>query len=410
MRSISRLHALGAVLAGAALVAGMVTTPEASAATAAWVDGWAAAPHSSTAETTVPTFTNRTLRMVVRLHAGGTSVRIRLANSFGDRAVTFGRVSVGRRGTGAALVTGTLRATAFAGQTSVTVAAGAEVTSDPVGLTVSAGQDIVISMYLPRATGPATWHRSALQTSYVSTSGDHARDTGAGAYGTTTGHWFFVDAVSVLSTTAPGTIVAIGDSITDGSGSTGNANRRWPDILATRLAAQPGPAGTNAESVVNEGIAGNKVLTDTPRNGVSLLHRVTRDLLQRRGLRHVLLLEGVNDLRSSSPPATADQVIAAYRRVIDRLHARGVKVYGATLTPIKGSGGYSAAMERERQAINAFIRTGGAFDGFVDFDRATQDPADPLRFRPDLDSGDHLHPNDAGYRAMGESIDLSLFR
>jgi lysophospholipase L1-like esterase len=414
MRSISRLRALGATLAATALattalVPLMVAAPQASAATATWVDGWAAAPHSSAAETTVPTFTNRTLRMVVRLHASGTSVRIRLANSFGDRAVTFGRVTVGRRVADAAVASGTLRAVPFAGQTSVTVAAGAEVSSDPVGLTVTTGQDLLVSIYVPRATGPATWHRSALQTSYLSTSGDHARDTGTGAYGATTNHWFFLDAVNVLSTTAPGTVVAIGDSITDGSHSTSNANRRWPDILATRLAAQPGPAGTSAESVVNEGIAGNKVLTDTTRNGVSLLHRVTRDLLQRRGLRHVILLEGVNDLRSSSPPATAAQIIAGYQQVIDRLHARQVKVYGATLTPIEGSGGYSAAMERERQALNTWIRTSGAFDGVVDFDKATRDPADPLRFRPAFDSGDHLHPNDAGYRAMGESIDLRLF-
>ena len=408
MRLIRSPRTLGAVLlAIAGLVAGAAAVPVASAATGTWVDGWAAAPHSSAAETTVPTFTNRTVRLVVHLHASGTSVRVRLANSFGDRAVTFGRVSVGLRGTGAALAPGTLRAVAFAGQPSATVAAGAEVSSDPVALTVASGQDLVVSVYVPNPTGPATWHRSALQTSYLSTSGDHARDTGAGAYATTTGHWFFLDAVNVLSTTAPGTVVALGDSITDGSGSTSNANRRWPDVLAARLAARPGTSGV--ESVVDEGIAGNKVLTDTPRNGVSALHRLTRDVLQRRGLRQVILLEGVNDLRSSTPPATADQIIAGYRQIVDRLHARQVKVYGATLTPIEGSGGYSAAMERERQALNTWIRTGGVFDAVVDFDVATQDPADPLRFRPAYDSGDHLHPNDAGYRAMGEAIDLNLF-
>jgi lysophospholipase L1-like esterase len=286
------------------------------------------------------------------------------------------------------------------------VAAGAEVSSDPVALTVAAGQDLVVSVYLPRTTGPATWHRSALQTSYLSTTGDHARDLGASAYGTTTPHWFFLDAVNVLSTTAPGTVVALGDSITDGSHSTPNANRRWPDVLAGRLAAA---SGTRAPSVVDEGIAGNKVLTDTPRNGVSALHRLTRDVLQRRGLRQVILLEGVNDLRSSTPPATADQIIAGYRQIIDRLHAQQVKVYGATLTPIEGSGGYSAVMEQQRQALNRWIRTSGAFDAVIDFDTATQDPADPLRFLPAYDSGDHLHPNDAGYRAMGNAIDLNLF-
>ena len=211
--------------------------------------------------------------------------------------------------------------------------------------------------------------------------------------------------MNVSSTTSPGTIVALGDSITDGSGSAGNANHRWPDFLAARLAARPGPD----ESVVNEGIAGNKVLTDSARNGQSALHRLTRDVLVRRSLRHVILLEGVNDLRDSAAPATAEQIIGGYRQIIDRVHARNARIYGATLTPIEGSGRYSAAMERERQAVNTWIRTSGAFDGVIDFDKATQDPADHLRFLPAYDSGDHLHPNDAGYQAMGAAINLALF-
>jgi lysophospholipase L1-like esterase len=388
--------------AGTAVVAPLGT---AGAATT-WVDTWAAAPHSSAAETTVPTFTNRTVRMVVHPHAGGTSVRIRLANSFGDRAVTFGRATVGVRGSGAAVKSGTVRTVAFAGQRSVTVAAGKEVSSDPVGLTVTAGQDLVVSVFLPTATGPATWHRSALQTSYLSTAGDHAAETGGSAYPTTTGHWFFLDAVSVSGGGAPGTIVALGDSITDGSHSTSNTNHRWPDLLSNRLAARQ---GGSAEPVVDEGIAGNKVLTDSDRNGPSALHRLTRDVLVRRGLRHVILLEGINDLRSSNPPATADGIIAGYRQIIDRVHAKGARVYGATLTPVEGSGGYSAAMEAERQKINTFIRTSGAFDGVIDFDKATRDPAHPLRFLATFDSGDHLHPNDAGYQAMAGAVDLSLF-
>ena len=387
--------------AGAAVVIPLV--PARAATT--WVDTWAAAPHSSAAETSVPTFTNRTVRMVVHPHAGGTSVRIRLANTFGDRAVTFGRATVGVRGSGAA-VSGTVRALAFAGQRSVTVAAGAEVSSDPVGFTVTAGRDLVVSVFLPTATGPATWHRSALQTSYLSAAGDHSADTGATGYPTTTGHWFFLDAVSVAGGGAPGTVVALGDSITDGSHSASNANHRWPDLLSNRLAARQGAA---AEPVVDEGIAGNKVLTDSDRNGPSALHRLTRDVLVRRGLRHVILLEGVNDLRSSNPPATAEAIIAGYRQIIQRVHDKGARIYGATLTPIEGSGGYSAAMEAERQKLNTFIRTSGAFDGVVDFDRATRDPADPLRFLPAFDSGDHLHPNDAGYQAMAGAVDLSLF-
>jgi lysophospholipase L1-like esterase len=390
---------LVAVAVGATLLA---TAGVASAATApAWVDAWGAAPQSSAAETTVPTFANQTLRLIVHLHAGGNSVRVRLANTFGDRAVTFGRVSVGVRTGGAGV--GSIRAVTFAGRSSVTVAKGAEVSSDPATLKVAAGQDLAVSVYLPTGTGPATWHRSALQTSYVSTAGDHTRDTAASAYSTTASHWFFLDAVSV-STTAPGAIVALGDSITDGSGSPGNANHRWPDFLYTRL------TGGSAESVVDEGIAGNKVLTDDPRSGVSALHRLTRDVLVRRGVRHVILLEGINDLRDPVKQATADEIIAGYRQIIDRVHAKHVKIFGATLTPVEGSARYTAVMERERQKINSWIRTSGAFDGVIDFDKATQDPADPLRFLPGYDSGDHLHPGDKGYQAMAAAIDLNLFR
>ncbi len=389
--------------AAALVAAGLLAPGPTASAASTWVDAWAAAPHSSAAETTVPSFTNQTIRMIVRSRAGGGSVRIRLSNTFGDRAVRFGRASVGVRVSGAAITS--VRFVTFGGQPAATVNAGAEISSDPVALTVKTGQDLAVSIYLPTATGPATWHRSALQTSYLSRSGDHSGETGATAYTTTTSHWFFLDAVSASSTVAPGTIVALGDSITDGSGSTSNTNRRWPDRLAVRLAAAPGAD----ESVVNEGIAGNKVLTDSARNGPSALHRLTRDVLVRRGLRHVVLLEGINDLRDATTPATASQIIAGYQQIIDRVHARGAKIYGATLTPVEGSARYSAALERQRQAVNQWIRASGAFDGVIDFDRATRDPADPLRFLPTFDSGDHLHPNDAGYQAMAAAINLSLF-
>jgi lysophospholipase L1-like esterase len=369
-----------------------------------WVDAWGAAPHSSAAEAAPPSFANQTLRLITRLHAGGSRVRVRLSNTFGDKPVTFGKVTVGRRSSGAAVTSVT--SVTFAGKASITAVAGTEVTSDPVGLSVKAGQDLAVSIFLPTATGTVTWHRSALQTSYISKSGNHAGETAATSYPTGTGHWFFLDAVSVANPTAPGTIVALGDSITDGAGSASNANHRWPDLLYGRLAALP---DGNVASVVDEGISGNRVLTDDPRNGVSALHRLTRDVLVRRGLRHVVLLEGINDLRSSTPPATAEQIIAGYRQIIDRVHAKNAKILGATLTPVEGSGGYSDAMEQERQKINAFIRTPGNFDGVIDFDKATRDPAHPLRFLVAYDSGDHLHPNDQGYRAMAAAVDLRLF-
>jgi len=388
------------VLCGVLIAA--CTGAPASAATPGWVDGWAASPHSSAAETSVPTFADRTLRMIVRMHAGGTSVRIRLSNTFGDRPVRFGRAAVALRTVGPA--TTKALAVKFGGRPDATVAAGAEISSDPVGLTVNAGQDLAVDLYVPAPTGPATWHRSALQTSYVSTAGDHVGGE-ASAFATGTGHWFFLDAVSVKTASAPGTIVALGDSITDGSGSPSNANQRWPDVLHDRLAAR----GGGFESVVDEGIAGNRVLSDDPRNGVSALNRLTRDVLVRRGLKHVILLEGVNDLRTVGHTFPAEDIMAGYEKIIDRVHAKKAKIYGATLTPIEGSGRYTPAMEAERQKLNTWIRTSRKFDGVIDFDLATRDPADPLRFRVEYDSGDHLHPNQAGYRAMGEAVDLSLF-
>jgi len=307
------------------------------------------------------------------------------------------------RTTGAAVKS--LHTATFGGQSSATVTMGAEVSSDLLHLPVVAGEDLAVSLYLKNPTGPATYHRAAQQTSYVA-SGDHATETSGASFGTTTGHWFFLDAVSVAGGVAPGTIAALGDSITDGSGSGGNTNHRWPDLLANRLLAR---TGMPAKSVVDEGIAGNRVLTDDPANGVSALHRLTRDVLVRRGLTDVILLEGVNDLRSATPPATADQIIAGYQQIINRVHAKGARIFGATLTPVEGSARYTATMEAQRQQINQWIRTPGHFDGVIDFAAAVQDHTDPLRFNPSFDSGDHLHPNSAGYQAMADAIDLNLF-
>ncbi len=391
---------LAGVLGGAAVSAHAATTLP------SWVDSWAASPQSSVlASSTPPTYTNQTLRLIVRMHSGGTSVRVRLANTFGDRDMAFGHVTVALRTTGAGVTSA--HTAKFAGLTSVTVLKGAEVSSDPVTLTVAAGQDLAVSVYLPTYTGPVTYHRSAHQTSYVSGSGDHASETGTGSFGTTISTWPFLDAVSVRGGTAPGTIVALGDSITDGSGSTTNTNRRWPDKLSYRLRAR---TSVPAKSVVDEGIGGNHVLTDsTSTGGPSALHRLTRDVLVRRGLTDVILLEGVNDLRSSDPPATADQIIAGYQQIIDRVHGTGARIFGGTLTPFKGSARYTDAMEQERQKLNAWIKAPGHFDGYIDFAKATGDPADPLRFLPTYDSGDHLHPNDAGYQAMANAVNLSLF-
>jgi lysophospholipase L1-like esterase len=385
------------------LLAGLCAAP--AHAARPWVEAWAAAPHSSAAETAPPSFADQSVRLVVRLRASGGAVRVRLTNAFGDRPVTFGRVTVGLRGDGAALASGTLRPARFGGSAAVEVPPGGGVSSDPVRLRVRRGQDLSVSVYLPSPTGTVTWHRSALQTNYVSGTGDHTASVDGAPFTTTRGNWFFLESVSVAGTPERGTLVAVGDSITDGSGSASDANHRWPDFLSARLEAAPGAD----PAVVNEGIAGNKVLTDDARNGQSLLRRLERDVLSRAGLRHVILLEGVNDLRSASPSATPEAIVAAYRQVIAKVRAAGARIHGGTITPLAGSARYTPEMEAKRAAINEWILTGGEFDGVVDFAAAIADPADPTRMLPLYDRGDHLHPNDAGYEAMAAAVDLSLF-
>jgi lysophospholipase L1-like esterase len=395
------------VAAGAAaLAAGLVAaTLPASAATTVptWVDAWGASPQSSAlASSTPPSYTNQTLRLIVHLHTGGTALRVKLSNSFGDRDVTFGHVTVAVRGSGAAV--GTVHTLTFNGARTVTLAKGSERASDLIWTTVAGGQDLAVSLYLPTATGPVTYHHSAIQTSYVSGTGDHSTETGAASFTHTIGSWPFLEAVTVHGGGAPGTIVALGDSITDGAHSSGSSNHRWPDRLSERLRAR---TGVPAKSVVNEGIAGNAVLHDGTLGGPSALNRLSRDVLARRGLTDVILLEGINDLRGAG--ATADQVIAGYQKIIAQVHAAGARIFGATITPVEGCDRYTTALEQQRQKLNAWILVPGHFDGHIDFAHALADPTDPLRMLPTYDSGDHLHPNDAGYTAMGNAINLNLF-
>ncbi|MCF6473280.1 SGNH/GDSL hydrolase family protein [Nonomuraea sp. MG754425] len=367
-----------------------------------WTDAWATSLHSSAAAAVPPAYENQSIRMVVRMRGDGNQVRIRLSNLHGDRPVTFGSATVALRSSGPALVEGTSRRLAFGGEPSVTVPAGQDVHSDPVELKVRSGQDLAVSIYLPDATGPATWHRSAVQTNYL-TAGDHTAEEDGGSFSTTVRSWIFLNAVAVTHGPTRDTLAALGDSVTDGSGTAVDGFERWPDYLAARLAGTPG----RDPAVVNVGIGGNRVLADTAQDGLSALNRLEHDVLVRDGLRYVLLLEGTNDLRNR---ATAGQLVAAYRQIIDRVQAKGVKIIGGTLPPLKGSAGYSEALEAERQAVNTWITTGGAFDGVVDFATALADPADPLRYLPAYDRGDHIHPNATGFAAMADAVDLTLLR
>jgi lysophospholipase L1-like esterase len=380
-----------------------------------WVASWGTspAPQSSTEEMRAShlTFANQTLREIVHLSLGGGTVRVRLSNAFGKQPLEIGAVHVALRFKESAIVAGSDRAVTFNGHRSVSIPPNAPVLSDPVKLDIPAASDLAISIFIPKSATGAGVHYFAQQKTYVG-SGDltAAPDIPAA---TTLPSWVFLTGVDVLAPQAAATVVAFGDSITDGAHSTPGANCRWPDFLAARLLARRGAK----VAAVNAGIGGNRVLSDPAAAwpGVNSLARFDRDVLAVPGVKYVVLLEGINDLGSSTPESdtvTADDLIAAMKQLIARAHDRGLKIVGATLLPFEGTphkGYFTPAKDLQRQALNDWIRTSHAFDAVIDFDRALRDPQHPSRMLPQYDSGDHLHPGDAGYRAMGEAVDLKLF-
>jgi lysophospholipase L1-like esterase len=358
-------------------------------------------------------FNNQTLRQIIRVSVGGNQIRVLLANTFGTVPLAVGSAHVSIRQKDAVIVTKSDRQLTFGGNGATTIPAGAVMYSDPVTLTVAPLADLAIDLYLPGDTAasnsPLTTHggTGGLQTNYVSSAGDH---TGAGEFpiSTTTLSWFFLARVEVMGPQQVGAIVAIGDSITDGSHSTPDTNSRWPSQFARRLLTQS-PAVKMA--VLNAGISGNRLLTDGGV-GVSTLARLDRDVLMQTGATHVIVLIGINDIGNRPRPKIED-LIVGHRQIIERAHARGLTVYGATLTPFEGTTiptYWSAEGEATRQALNSWIRTGGAFDGVLDFDAVVRDPGSPTKILPQYDSGDHLHPNDIGYGALANAIDLGLFQ
>jgi len=408
-------------LPGAALtVAAQLLTASATAAPVAPTAHTATTAHIAPAATTVPAarheivtwgasadrmgeaVSNRGYRLVVRTSAGGTHLRVRLSNAFGDRPLTFGRAYAGVQKEGAALVRGSNRQLSFGGEQSVTVPAGETVLSDPLPGRLPAATSLVVSLYAAEAGGPATGHGMAMQTSYTST-GDHTAEEGPDNWTGTTGSWLYLDAVTVRTDSDVGAVVALGDSITDGWQSSTDKNRRWPDYLARRLQADP-DSDTDIEGVANEGISGNKVLADGA--GQSALNRLDRDVLSHPGVRTVLLFEGVNDIKAHTG-VTAGDLIDGYRRIIDRAHAAGLCVVGATVGPFKGWYEWDAPAETVRREVNEFVRSGGEFDAVADFDRILRSPYDHERILPFFDNGDHLHPNDTGMQAMADAVRLS---
>ena len=400
-----------------------------------WVTTWTTANAASNQPTV---FSNQTIREIVHTTIGGSTVRIRLSNTFGTRAIRLDAVFIGLQKTGlqkagphddgAALVPRSNHEVTFGGSRSITIPEGAEVLSDPISFSVGPAQNLAISLFTAGETGPATVHGSAFQTNYVSGAGNFAAEEGANAFAMatgsmatgskTTGSWYFLSAVEVLAPVdVKGAVVALGDSITDGASSRPDKNERWTDVLARRLLD-----GHTKIAVVNAGIGGNRVLTSSPCWGQNALARLGRDVLAQAGIEAVILFEGTNDIGQPDAPATdtnpcrsrtqvtADEIIAGYKQIIARTHARGLKIFGATILPYQGIGAWTTTGEAKRVAVNQWIRTSRAFDGIIDFDAALRDPATPSRMAPQYDSGDHLHPGPAGHEAMGNAVDLALFR
>jgi lysophospholipase L1-like esterase len=372
-----------------------------------WVGTWSASPLALAAAQLIglpasTQFDDQSLRMVVHTSIGGDRLRVKLTNQYGSDPLAIGAAAVAIRDEGASVREDTERALSFDGQPSVAIAPGATATSDAVGLSVPALSDLAITLYLPNQTLPTTSHPQAA-TGYLSEPGDFTSNVDGTPFQTQVRQWFFLEAVDVLAVSDAASVVAFGDSIIDGAGSTFDANTRWPDFLAARLAAADKPFG-----VLNQGINANRVLNDGI--GDSALRRFDKDVLGQAGVKYVILLEGINDIGLGHPDVTADQIVDGYRELIDRAHAHGLTIIGGTLTPAQDTPipFYASYDEAKRLAVNQFIRTAGAFDATIDFDAAVDDPADPAHWRPGF-SADSLHPSDAGAQAMATAIDLSLF-
>ena len=366
----------------------------------------AAAP--ATAAPAPSTLNNQTARMIVRTSIAGSRIRVQFSNAFGTAPLDMGAAHVAIRSKDSAIVAGSDRPLLFNGKASARVLPGAVLLSDPVDLVVPKLSDLAISVYVPGASGLASQHSQALHTTYISKEGDTTGQTEM-PDATTTRAWYWISTVDVLAPADAAAIVAFGDSITDGTTSTVDANRSWPSLLSERLLANPATANL---SVLNMGIAGNQILGDGA--GVAALARFDRDVLSQPGVKWLMILEGINDMNLAGrggatvtgPPLTADTLIGGMKQMIERAHTHGIKVIGCTLTPF---GGASDAVEAMRQTLNLFIRTSGAFDGVVDFDKVIRDPDDPRQFIKAYNNTDRLHPNDAGYKAMADAVDLSMF-
>jgi lysophospholipase L1-like esterase len=406
------------VLAGCLLSLSLAT-----ACNADWVQTWGAAPQPPTPAMgpfpASPAFTHQTIRQTVRVSVGGRRIRLRLSNEFGTKPLIVGATRVALADEKGEPRPGTEREVHFSGQTGVAVPPGAPYVSDPIELPVAALASLSISLYLPDATGQCTCHATGMQTAFVSDAGDFTAKPFTPAQ--TLQFRAFISGVEVESHADARAVVVLGDSISDGIGSTLDANHRWPDLLANRLNAK----ASKGWGVVNMGISGNRVLADGA--GPSALVRFDRDVLSAPGAKVLIVLEGVNDLGVSlghvegplaeffkslatGDKVTAPAMIAGYRQIIARAHSHGLKVIAATIIPYGGSFYYSPEGEAVRQEINAWIRASHETDGVLDFDAVMRDPTKPTQMKEGFHSGDFLHGSDAGYAAMAAAVDLTLLK
>ena len=379
-----------------------------------WVATWGASPQAPIAgNLSARGFEDQTVRQIVFSSAGGAMVRVRLTDVFGTLPVRVAGASIAVQRRGAELALGTLRPLSFAGRPSAVIPAGGGVASDPVLLRVRPGTHLAVSLYLRAPTGPVTQHTQARQITYIA-AGSRALELSARSFFVQTQSWYLLGGVDVLAPRRDrGAVVALGDSITDGVGAPLGANARYPNDLARRFAARAGAT----LSVVDEGIGGNRVLNQTACCGVPAIARVRRDVLGTPGVREVVLLEGINDIGQSQSrgpltaphtPISALDIVQGYEQIIAMAHAAGLRVFGATLTPFHGARYWTPAGEVKREAVNRWILTSGAFDGVFDVAKVLAEPGDPEQLAPVFDSGDHLHPDAAGYRVMARAISLGM--
>ncbi|MCT2591223.1 SGNH/GDSL hydrolase family protein [Streptomyces sp. N2-109] len=385
--------------------------PADPASAGTWVGTWSAAAAAAEPDTHEG-ISDTSIRNVAHSSVGGSRARIHLSNLYGNSPLTITHASLALAAapSNPTAASGSMRLLTFGEKRSVTIPPGGRVTSDAVRLNVPAAADLLITTYSPRTSGPVTYHPYARQTSYLA-QGDQAEQTAGTAFTKQIPYWRYLTGIDVWSTEAEGSVVVIGDSLTDGITSSPGANRRWTDFLSQRLRTE---RQAPRYSVLNSGISGNRILIDGnkyyPNNGPSGLLRMERDVLSRTGAKAVIIQMGLNDILKGPRQSDPDKIVEGLRQMTEQAHERGLQVLGGTLTPFGGHRGYEPRLDAIRQAVNQQIRAGGVFDAVVDFDAALRDPAHPERLRKAYDSGDHLHPSDNGYRAMAQAVDVAQLR